>query len=157
MTSVDIREFLAARWDEIEAVAKAAALAVADHAYAPAEAEQYVEETKQWHARRWLYQAKVEAEGDEDRRGEAPKVTDSVWPEVADHVALNDPAYVLDDVAAKRKILDLYEYAKAAHVLDRTLLVHLGEKAMAEAILQSLAAPFREHPDFDPDWAEPTP
>jgi hypothetical protein len=50
----------------------------------------------------------------------------------------------------------LYEYAVAAWLLDRDKpnppTVHLGEKAMAEAVLQALALPYSDRPGYREEW-----
>jgi len=74
----------------------------------------------------------------------------------AEHIALHDPARVLREVEAKRKVIELYEYAVAAWLLDRDKpnppTVHLGEKAMAEAVLQALALPYSDRPGYREEW-----
>jgi hypothetical protein len=77
-------------------------------------------------------------------------------PPVAEHIARHDPARVLREVEAKRKVIELYEYAVAAWLLDRDKpnppTVHLGEKAMAEAVLQALALPYSDRPGYREEW-----
>lgn len=55
-----------------------------------------------------------------------------------------DPQSVLADVAAKRRIVDL-----CAHNLE---FEDYGW-SVAEPVLKLLAAPFAQHPDYDPAWA----
>jgi hypothetical protein len=88
-----------------------------------------------------------------------------------EHIALNDPAYVLDDIASKRQILALHTgehqcqefvtgtYPPDAHLMGETPGAR-WEHAMAGYFgdhpcptLRLLAAPFAAHPDFDPAWA----
>lgn len=68
----------------------------------------------------------------------------------SDHIAANDPAYVLADVTAKRRIVDW------AMALLETLPNDPGAVLMFEqagsALLHLLAAPHAGHPDFDPAW-----
>jgi hypothetical protein len=73
-----------------------------------------------------------------------------ILPRVVTHLARHDPARVLAEVEAKRRILDLAgewqaaagpgaDFARqAAVVLDRTLRL--------------LALPYADHPDYDPEW-----
>lgn len=63
----------------------------------------------------------------------------------ADHLACHDPARVLREVAAKRKII-----AEAEHAI-----LHLDWSAglFAETVLGALATAYLEHPDYDPRWA----
>jgi hypothetical protein len=75
-----------------------------------------------------------------------PVASGDIYPSKFDaaHIALNDPQFVLDDVAAKRRIVDL-----CAHNLE---FEDYGW-SVAEPVLKLLAAPFAQHPDFDPAWA----
>lgn len=67
-------------------------------------------------------------------RASETKVWASTVAEQA-HIALNDPAYVLADIAAKRAIVELH-----------------GTSVGMDAVLDLLAQPFAEHADFDPAW-----
>lgn len=68
----------------------------------------------------------------------------------ADHIALHDPARALADVKARRQLLAF-------------LVVLAGEPDLGDAYLRLdrshpeplrlLAAPYRDHPDYRPDWA----
>jgi hypothetical protein len=74
-------------------------------------------------------------------------VSGNAQNEVRDHIARHDPARVLDDVAAKRRIVDEAErYSPELEHGDN------GEWAL-EMVLRLLAAPFAQHPDFDPAWS----
>ena len=64
----------------------------------------------------------------------------------AEHIARHDPARVLADVEAKRRIVDL-----AANYSPELEHGDNGEWAFAE-VLHQLAGPFAEHPDYDPSW-----
>jgi Family of unknown function (DUF6221) len=135
-------EFLTARYDEYEAKAKAAGGGT-------------------WVAERPGYGSyAVSEDGD-------PVVYDEGSPteEQAAHIALNDPAYVLDDIAAKRQILDLWEDPATVETLPEG--VHDGrdpderdvQVATAYAIdqvVRLLVAPFHAHPDYDTSWAVET-
>jgi len=70
----------------------------------------------------------------------------------ADHMALNDPEYVLADIAAKRDILMAYQGALTQLERDPD---NAGQKtyvaAMSRAV-QALCAPFVKHPDCQPRW-----
>lgn len=71
------------------------------------------------------------------------------------HITFHDPAYVLDDIAAKRQIVDLHRECgtglghcdDGGHGIDFDDLPGGGC-----ATLLFLAAPFADHPDFDPSW-----
>ena len=88
------------------------------------------------------------------------------------HIAAHDPARVLDDIAAKRKRLALYieTEQKVAQALqdapwkDDPAFAHSytrerininelsGRYAAYRMSLRLDAAPYAEHPDFDPAW-----
>lgn len=112
--------FLAARWDEAERIAQAATLGP------------------------W------QSDGcDVLQAVSAAQVADCFEPDRPDatHIALHDPAYVLDDLAAKRAVLKLHKPADG-------LCASCGDARWATAQVDSpcptvkaLAAPFRDHPD----------
>jgi hypothetical protein len=73
----------------------------------------------------------------------------------AAHIALNDPAYVLADIAAKRRILA--EVVELIDSLDARIESEWGSGAYrptgeSDLLLQLLALPFADHPDYDPAW-----
>jgi hypothetical protein len=124
VSGVDLVTFLRARLDEREAAAKAAG------------GDSWVAEPRTYGS----YAVACDGE---------PVVYDEGAPTEAQatHIALNDPAYVLDDVAAKRRIVDEAErYSPELEHGDN------GEWAL-DMVLRLLAAPFVSHPDFDPAWA----
>lgn len=61
------------------------------------------------------------------------------------HIAANDPAYVLADVAAKRRILEWIDVTE-----DRSISTDAW--AIGNAIRVALALPYADHPDFKPAW-----
>jgi hypothetical protein len=71
----------------------------------------------------------------------------------AAHIALNDPASVLADIKAQRKILEL---ADKADQIERALCDEVarrpvpGEVSIGDEMCRALAAPFAAHPEFDP-------
>lgn len=99
----ELVEWLRAQLDEDESTALSAARAVAEHTYAQIDVHANVEAAKRWTSEPLLFHRVVRAAGP---AGWQPKVTDSVWAEVGDHVAAWDPTRVLAEVAAKRAILD---------------------------------------------------
>jgi hypothetical protein len=72
------------------------------------------------------------------------------------HIARHDPARVLADVAAKRAIIaDCTEMLKMCQVDRGGNLGRPGEHMMGDFgrwILQKMAAPYADHPDYDPAW-----
>jgi hypothetical protein len=77
----------------------------------------------------------------------------------ARHVAYWDPARVLADIAAKRAIVKGYAGARTRLAEVRRDGYHAfnaqkvqgAEEALTMAVL-ALAAPYAEHPDYDPAW-----
>lgn len=71
--------------------------------------------------------------------------------EAAAHIALNDPKAVLADIAAKRRILDMFNFDPGD---DGQLNVYGGNGPETwHDVLQELAVPFAEHPDYQGEWA----
>lgn len=146
--------FLNARLDEDEQGARDAALAVADHTYAPIDAEEMSAKTAAWTTARVLMHKRVTVEDP----GWDPKVTDIVWASVGDHIARHDPARVLADVAAKRKLI---EYITSPQHLcpkpqdDENYWWEGGERVHRPipcGCLRALAAPYADHPDYREEW-----
>jgi hypothetical protein len=82
------------------------------------------------------------------------------------HIARWDPARVLADVEANRRILDLhkpwnaggYHRANTTPAPDRWLCATCDGDNMANVLapcptVRLLALPYAEHPDYDPGWA----
>lgn len=61
------------------------------------------------------------------------------------HIARHDPARVLAEIDAKRQAVDACAYFLHDSE-DRT-------DPCAQAVLAALALPYRDHPDYRPDWA----
>jgi hypothetical protein len=103
---MDLIEKLKAAIAVDEQIARRAAWSVSDHTYAPVDVDdQKTEMTSHW-VTRGVFGIHKRVMVDDP--GWEPKVTDTVWLEVGDHIALHDPARVLREVAAKRKILELH-------------------------------------------------
>lgn len=93
------------------------------------------------------------------RAEDGTPVTRHSWPAEMDHIARHDPARVLADVAAKRRVLELLELGEQelAHV-RRTApdyaLVRNAEKPRNALLLavQALALPYADHPAYDESW-----
>lgn len=62
---------------------------------------------------------------------------------IVEHIAQHDPAYVLADIAAKRRVIAVL----SAHQHDSPA----ARMAMDDA-LRALALPFSEHPDWREKW-----
>lgn len=64
------------------------------------------------------------------------------------HIARHDPARVLAEVDAKRRVLDEHERVKDAEFpnFDGGYAAALGD------VLRLLALPYASHPDYRPEW-----
>lgn len=127
---MDIREFLAARLAMDEATARAAT-------------------PGPWHEHRDPLGFCVEADG----RGRVARFGDRRNHEDepnATHIARWDPARVLAEVAAKRALIAALDGNVRYHDIDDR-----GVSAARDALelcLRHLAAPYADHPKFDPAW-----
>lgn len=127
---MDLVEFLRARLDEDEAVARGAS-------------------SGEWR------RDGVNSVEDSDGRlgiygdGSAP------MPSQVEHIVRHDPVRVLADAEAKRRIVDLWEAARREYdAMDKTAAQGLfaGRLSMAEAAIRALALPFANHPDYREQW-----
>lgn len=137
----DIVEFLRARLDEDEAVARAAIIPAHDgpNAYKPhpelaewlydGDEVEYVQ-TPEMLAHKYPDRLYVTA----DSEGLVPAVNGDVGP----HIARHDPARVLREVEAKRVALDWY--------LN-------DDDTVMSATVHAIAAIYADHPDYDAAWA----
>ena len=67
----------------------------------------------------------------------------------AKHIALHDPARVLREVEARRRILDDYNHLSALPEWDERVR---GGKPSLEGVLRSFALVHVDHPDYDQAW-----
>jgi len=158
-----IVEFLTARYDEIEAAARAAVDATPGTIARAAD--------------QWAYQHEGFA-GDDYwtiSTESAEIVTGgyegggTVSEEAAVHIALHDPAYVLADITAKRAILDSYTTTArlrddaadriraagdnpSATDLNQWTRAHMEAHILRELAVLPLALPFSSHPEYDERW-----
>lgn len=147
--TVGIRAFIAARLDEHEAAARAAAVQATG-------VEPLMDGT------RW----RVGGEADVylDGRDSNQPVAVGPWGgglgnEIAGHIARWDPIHVLRDIAAKRAILAAYDRAVArfGDALDSpadtdTDASAYSARAHMQLVLRLLAAIDEDHPGFSPAW-----
>lgn len=114
--TVTLTEFLTARLDEDEAVARAAF-------------------------------------SDLDEPGEAwrPSGLEDPWPTQERHVLRHDPARVLAEVKAKRRILELDDEVLRREVRNGDAS-GAGASLMLSIVLRLLALPYADHPDYDEAW-----
>ena len=133
--------FTGARYDEDEAAAQAAARF----------------DGKRWHAST----PKHEEEYDQsvfDEDG-ANVVAFGLLPGSAAHMARYDPAWVLADIAIKRRILA--EVVEQIDDMDARIEGEWGSGSHttgeSDLLLSLLALPYAGHPDYRPEWAPTTP
>ncbi|OQQ32280.1 hypothetical protein A6411_10770 [Prescottella equi] len=140
----DIVEFLRARLDEDEAVARAAS----------------PQDDPVW----W-----VDFTGVDDRPNIQTRVDDlfGPWRTVAYgvaetdayHIARHDPARVLREVEAKRAILAQEEEARAHydHIKSSATYpgveISMGHVVALATVIRHLASAYADHPDFQQEWA----
>jgi len=82
-----------------------------------------------------------------DGMGNWSKHQDS--PATADHFSRHDPARVLAECEAKRRIVEEYVRIERGDYADST-------RWLAEDILALLALPYADHPDYRPEWRPAT-
>ena len=136
----DITEFLATRWDEAEAIAKAAA-SQASFVAVPGNDE--------GDPGPWCATQGGEGVTTENAYASAPFLHAPQGysePNVVKHIAAHDPARVLADLAAKRAIV-----VKCQEQLVHPHSCPVG-RYLARDTLKLLAAPYADHPDFDEAW-----
>ena len=78
---------------------------------------------------------------------------DGFRPSELDHIARHDPARVLREVEAKRRILDEYRAAQANLKQHPDDLAGKGWLLGTVRVINLLALPYADHPDYRPEWA----
>lgn len=138
---VDIAAFLTARLDEREAVARAV-----DDNSPPFDGQWKNDNNRALRTYNdWVLAYKPNADP---------------WPTgVLDHIAANDPAHVLADIAAKRAIVEDYQVVVANNAIDEAAQSDEVRSAARDLVIKSLrvvllhlASADAEHPDYDESW-----
>lgn len=143
----DLVAFLRARLDEDEQAALKATDGVADHLLP--EDRSWADPTgaltrqaADWVSAKWLFSSRVVAKIE----GWNEISISEGDTKIAEHIARHDPARVLREVEAKRRIIaelwDLDEGFATDHTAPRT----------AKAVLRLMALPYADHPDYHEDW-----
>ena len=132
-----LTEFLLARIAEDEAVARA--VIEADYSDGI------------WH---WdMHRAKPYRSALVDNRGVVvlPPKNDDVYPSknVADHIARHNPARVLAECEAKRRIVGMFESREEQAHESNAVAAHATGLLLA---MKCLATVYADHPDFDEAW-----
>lgn len=129
---MDIREFITARLDEDEAVARA--MNVIDRG--------------RWHVLEW-YNGEFEdgQTARADLRSRTGAITDggALPRKVGDHIARHDPARALAEVTAKRRRLERHNPG------DGLFCGACDDEWPCDDVLND-AAVYADHPDYDPAW-----
>ena len=79
----------------------------------------------------------------EDARG---YVVAQARPESSEHIARWDPARVLAEVEAKRKLIELYLMTYETSTLDSDAWTIMKDA------MRTLTQPYANHPDYRPEW-----
>lgn len=137
---MNIIEFLLQRIAEDEAVAKRAAFGWG------ADWESTAPDDAEWSV--------VKAEGKSEMLG-----CEDV--DVINHIARHDPARVLRECAAKRAIMDIHsdrdgDCARCSDYAWFAILDGGEHEEFPCPTIRHLAAVYRDHPDYQPEWANPT-
>lgn len=139
-----IEEFLRARLDEDEQVARAAIAGPwAVHSNGEVYAPQFDHEVRYSGVLTSVEHLMVT----QDREG----LMSSVQEAEAEHIARHDPARVLAEVAAKRRIVGLHEHKADSMALYPNPGNASGLMALG-GVLRLLALPYADHPDYDESW-----
>lgn len=131
-----IDEFLSARLDELETLARRAIESGFD----------------QWGTSG--FEIRYVSPGSLRGDGLGASVAMTVTSKPAAHIAYHDPAYVLADVAAKRKILRDFIELRDDPTRLNDAAGHMCFHVMLRVVV-TLTQPFAEHPDFSPEWKTP--
>lgn len=137
-----ITEFLTARWDEDEAVARAASPGTWTYrGVESVSGSTLYDETRSI--------ARLDYDQDDDERSVGRSIYEAEADANGAHIARHDPARVLADIAAKRAILEELVREEAANFGDQFLD---GLCSGLERSARLLAQPYAEHPDYDESW-----
>lgn len=126
---MELVDFLRARLDEDEAVARA-----------------LVDDRRPGRTERWEFCDDGAIRDTGPHRSLRVKFT---WSPEAAHIARHDPARVLAEVEAGRELLKRYEHLAYSVMPDD----FTGVWAL-EAVMRSKARAHRDHSDFNPSWLE---
>lgn len=140
---MDIVTFLNARLDEREAIARAAAEEAGGHSVFGE-----VDRTGQWSAT----SDGISADNGYRNGPFAADPYGTLADEIGAHIVLHDPEAVLRDVAAKRKLIQLWQLAGEAIDRDMSDEWLSGRWAALTDVVEALAEPYAAHPDYDSEW-----
>ena len=142
--TADLIEFLRARLDEDEAGVRALKVPHDWHT-GPGDDPDWTNECM---VLMWPPEFHTPYERDKHWRGET--VAD---PETATHIARHDPARVLREVEAKRRVLDAYVEVAEMDTPDPEPEFAYGRAVGLGEVIRLLALPYNDHPDYRQEWA----
>lgn len=146
--SDDLVEFLRARLDEEATVAEAAQREVAERVCPPLQVDEWAARAGHWGVVPWLFSGRAEADLAQWGRVEIAGLARA-------HIARHDPARVLAEVEAKRRILDDVLPTMKADEMRIAGEWGVGSEPVREAsddLLSLLALPYADHPDYRAEW-----
>jgi hypothetical protein len=173
----DLVAFLRARFNEDVEVARQAALAVGDTGYERGElvrepaqhGDALIADGQHWGAR--YHQVVREQSRGPERAGVVAEAAAFGGRPVAAHIVRHDPARVLVEVEAKRRIVDMYlppgvsphpgpcvnfeGQDPAGYDEHDSCARHLaasGHRFRTDYVLRLLALPYVDHPDYREEW-----
>jgi hypothetical protein len=142
--TMTLTEFLLARIAEDEAAAKAAQYVTADDLSDHHEPRWWVkEEHGRIYAGGWLRVVDGGAPA-----GERSFVNTAALP----HIARHDPARILAECAAKRRIVDMHGDSEPGRYVDDPPECTRCDEPYPCEDLRAIALPFADHPDYREEW-----
>jgi hypothetical protein len=151
---MNLIEFLRARLDEDEEIARQAALAVGDTGYErgklarePAQlGDALIADGQHWVARHHRV-VRTQSRGPE-QTGTVAEADAFGGRPVAEHIAHHDPARILRRVAADRRNIDEYE----RYLGERRRAMGGWDTGEVSPVMTALAAVYADHPDYRDEW-----
>lgn len=143
-----LTEFLEQRLAEDEAVARSAGW------HGGTDYSEWEYAAQPWGAMRVQTVSTHGNPGYEDHVGithDSEGLSDSVDEHAGAHIARHDPARVLAQCAALRRIVEMYEHLGSPQTLGDRMAFPSAREAVG-ATLRALATVHADHPDFDPAW-----
>jgi len=148
----DLRDFIAARLDEDEQIARNASSPVP----VGADRETWSYDREGFAVRASHGRWNVATRRDDPADAREIHMTDSY----GQHIARHDPARVLREVAAKRRVMERHSADPTYTPVDRWYCLGCGNDDMGPLSeiedcpeLRDLAAPYSDHPDYRQEWA----
>lgn len=143
----DLVEWLLAQIADDEQVARAAVRAVIEQRHPPADADQYLADGERWASERHLFHRQPRVR----TSFTTTDVAERTLGPVSDHIARWDPARVLAECAAKRKLIALA--VEDVRKADDALMGEWGGVSELEHdLLRALTPPYADRPGYLAEW-----